>query len=200
MSLGDNPTPNDRLLGSIRALIRAEIPRLAYMTHWEYVVAATDGVTVDCSPSDTTITLPQMVKIPLRTGIGGAKSTPAVGSKLVVGFLNADPTRPYVAGGFDSANATALALSATAVNIGFAAVDPVAKGTETATLVTAIGVLVAAINTWQAAVVTGGGAFSDVVPSNRAATNILQTALGVAATACTAGAAAIPSVSVKVSA
>ena len=97
-----NPTVQDRLLAAWRALVRAELPTLTYCAIYEYVVQAADGKHVDAAPSDTTISLPPLSKVAIGTGLPGTTCQPTVGSRLAVGFLNADPSRPIVVGVFDS--------------------------------------------------------------------------------------------------
>jgi hypothetical protein len=87
------PTDNDRLLASLRKIIRAEFPQLTYMGFWEYAVEATDGTTVDCSPTDTNIPLPSLAKVPLLSGIMGEIAPSVVGQTCLIVFLNGDPTR-----------------------------------------------------------------------------------------------------------
>lgn len=88
----NEPTTQDRLLESFRAIVRAEDPNRTYRGVFEYAVQATDGNTIDASPTDTTIPLPALAKVPIR----GQSITPTVGARAIVGFINADPTRPYV--------------------------------------------------------------------------------------------------------
>jgi hypothetical protein len=105
------PTNQDRLLAAIRDLIRAEFPNLIYSGTFEYSVQDTDGTTVDAVPTDSTIGLPPLTKVPLRTGLAGGTCKPKIGSLLAVGFLNSDPTRPRVFGVFDRSTAQSVKLS-----------------------------------------------------------------------------------------
>lgn len=111
MSALVKPTQQDRLLAVFRALIRSVFPRLTYLGVFSYAVQATDGVTVDAAPTDTTVPLPPLTKVTLRTGIPGSKVTPAIGSLLAVGFLNGDPSNPIVYGVFDSNTAQLVQMN-----------------------------------------------------------------------------------------
>lgn len=110
------PTELDRLLVSIRKIIRAEFPQLTYMGFWEYAVSATDGTTIDCSPTDTAIPLPALAKVPLISGLLGELATPVVGKKCVILFLNGDPTKARCIS-IDGANERAMTTEATALLI-----------------------------------------------------------------------------------
>lgn len=94
MSEPTPPTIQDRLLTAFRALVRAEFPQYTYLGIYEYAIRATDGSTVDCDPVDTTIPLPSLAKVPLRSSILGETVTPqAKGERCLVMFVNGDPTR-----------------------------------------------------------------------------------------------------------
>lgn len=84
---------------AVRAIIRAEVARLTYFGAYEYAIQNTDGTTIDCTPTDTTLSLPPLTKVPVLPGISGEAVTltsGANGQKCVVIFLNADPSRPRV--------------------------------------------------------------------------------------------------------
>jgi len=102
--------PTDRLIDDIRALIREEIETFTFTGVYEYAVQATDGTTVDAQPTSTSLPLPSLRKVPLRTGIPGTSVSPSSGSLLAVGFLNGDPTRPIVFGVFDGTTAQSVAF------------------------------------------------------------------------------------------
>jgi len=100
------PTDKDRLLSAFRALVRAEFPTLTYAGVFSYAVQSSNGTTVDASPTDSSIPLPDLVGIEIRTGIPGAAVTPSTGTLLAVGFLNSNPALPVVLGAFDSSAAS----------------------------------------------------------------------------------------------
>jgi hypothetical protein len=114
MSAIVKPTTADRLAAAWRALVRAEQPSQTFLGTYSYAVQATDGKTVDAAPTDTTIPLPPITKVPIYTGLPGTTCKPAVGSILAIGFLNGDPSRPFVAGVFDGSNTATAPLIAIA--------------------------------------------------------------------------------------
>jgi len=93
------PATTDRLLRSIFALVRAQFPRYTYAFPWEYVVQNTDGETVDATPLDPSIPLPEVVGAPLASSIIGENVTPAIGSVCTIVFADGNPTKPRVVGG-----------------------------------------------------------------------------------------------------
>jgi len=122
-----NPTPTafDRLLYLFRALLQQELPNLRFLGVYEYAVQAVDASTgaVDAVPTDTTIGLPGITKVPLRFPVITAQLT--VPCMCLIGFVNGDPTRPYVLSGdpiaasvtVDATGTLKLGPSATAIQL-----------------------------------------------------------------------------------
>ena len=74
------PTYLDRLMQGLRALVRAEVPRLSYLGLYEATVNAVahDGSTADVTPTLTS--LPPIPKVPLQSSILGEIVTIKVGA------------------------------------------------------------------------------------------------------------------------
>jgi hypothetical protein len=111
----------DRIIAALRALIKTELPSYTFNGVYEYAVqASADGVTVDASPASSgpdipgvdtpKLPLPTITKLRLRSGLAGCSSTPKVGSILAVSFLNGDPSKPIVLGGYDASTAQQVLL------------------------------------------------------------------------------------------
>lgn len=97
MSAVVGPTGADRLLASLRLLIRAEVPTLTYFGTYEYSVQSSTGSTIDCSPVDTTSGLPSFSNLPVRPSVlGETVAGIQPGQLCLVQFVNADPSRPVV--------------------------------------------------------------------------------------------------------
>jgi hypothetical protein len=86
----------DRITASLDALIEAKLARLSYFGIWEYTVTSFDEGAQTASLKPTVNqALPPLTGVPIRL--------PAMQSKLgsndsvLIGFANADPTKPYVA-------------------------------------------------------------------------------------------------------
>lgn len=96
MSLGAAPSISDRLWAAFRALVRAELAEIRFLGVYEYSVQAADTSTVDIDPTDTTLGLPTLGKVPLRPSILGEVVEPDTGGRCLVMFVNGDPARPVV--------------------------------------------------------------------------------------------------------
>lgn len=126
---------SERLIDAIKAIIRAQFPNHSYLGVFEYQVQSVDGTdTLDGSPVDTTVPLPALSKVPLRSGLAGEKVKALVGSRCLVMFVNGDPSRPIIVGvdptpltvDLDATLTVDIGKSATKVNLA-GGVLPVAR-------------------------------------------------------------------------
>lgn len=94
-----NPSPLDRILEPLRAIIRAEVAKLTYLGTWEYAVVGVNGDgTVNATATDPSAPLPSLNNLPIRSGPEGGTSAPTPGNACYVRFINGDPGRPVVVG------------------------------------------------------------------------------------------------------
>ena len=91
----------DRLRDAIRAILGQMMPGWIYLATWAYTVESTSGgpsgVTVDAAPPDG-MGLPSVTGLPLRADASGSVAAPAVGSKVLVGFVAGDRYSPEIRG------------------------------------------------------------------------------------------------------
>jgi hypothetical protein len=131
-------SPLDRLLVSIRELIRAEVPSLTFCGLYEYTVSGVNGATLACQPVSQTTGLPVLSNVPLQPSILGEVGTPSAGDLCLVQFVNGSPSRPEVislgptnaAGTLDASDVLNVGPSASSVALG-AAQNPGARVTDT---------------------------------------------------------------------
>jgi hypothetical protein len=92
------------VLGSLRDLVREmlspdasdEAPPWAPWVPWEYQVAEATETTFSGRATSSRCPWPDLVGIPLMPGVPGTLLQPAVGSLVLVAFVNGDPSRPRV--------------------------------------------------------------------------------------------------------
>jgi hypothetical protein len=108
-------TDVDRLKAALEEVVTAAIERVVvngdafvYYAEWLYIVDSVGSGTASLRATDPR--LPDLVDIPLWQGTGGALAVPAVGSQVRVRFLNADRTKPIVAG-LDTNTPTSVAIA-----------------------------------------------------------------------------------------
>lgn len=105
------PDVTDRGLGALRRIIQTTLPAIKFLAPWEYRVELVnpDG-TCELTVTDTTSGMPDLRAITTRSGVPGATVKPAVGSLCVVAFVNGDPQRPRVMGGYDTASSQGVTI------------------------------------------------------------------------------------------
>lgn len=89
----------DRIIDSIRRIIRSEFANYTYLGVYEYSIQSVDGsgdadTTIDALPTDTTLTLPGINKLPLKPSIIGATSKPVAGKLCLIMFVNGKQSKP----------------------------------------------------------------------------------------------------------
>lgn len=121
------PTILDRLLTSIRALIRAEMPTSTFEAVYEYTVTNSTPTTLDCQPTDPSLPLPTLNGIPIGSLSESGLGQPDNGALCLIEFANGDPTRPFVSG-LNPMNKTVTIDASQLVNIGASASNPIMIG------------------------------------------------------------------------
>lgn len=86
----------NRLIAAIRRIIRSEFPNYTYIGIYEYSIQSASEMKVDAVPTDTTLSLPTINNLPLKSSILGEEVTPTPGKLCHVMFLNGSPSRPIV--------------------------------------------------------------------------------------------------------
>lgn len=86
----------DRLIDSLRSIIRSEFPNIKFLGIYEYAIQGVTGGKIDADPTDTSLGLPSIAKIELIPSILGESVKPTVGKLCRVQFINGLSTRPVV--------------------------------------------------------------------------------------------------------
>ena len=89
----------DRLATGFDQLVSSQIPNLAYLVPWEYEVVTVNGSgpwSLDIRPTSTLCPLPGMTGLVCAQGAAGVRGKPQTGAKVMAGYRNGDPQRPYV--------------------------------------------------------------------------------------------------------
>jgi len=108
MSFFPPGTPaDDKWMAAIREIVRQEVAAaLPYSALYDYTVLPTSANgKIDATPADASRGLPLLQGYPYRTGLPGAAASPAPGTAIAVGFLDANPAKPYILGHFDQTGA-----------------------------------------------------------------------------------------------
>lgn len=83
----------DRVLGPFQRVIQKEIAPLRFFGRYSYKIVNPSSTTIDGTPVDTTLGLPDVQNVPI-TADSLATYTPPSGGVAHVQFVNGDPTQP----------------------------------------------------------------------------------------------------------
>lgn len=126
---------DSRQVVALRRLLEQIDPDRRYRATYEYRVVTQDGERANLQPLRVSAGMPDLQRVPIRPGVSGARADVALGSRVLVTFVDADPARPVVVG-FEDADGGGfvpikLKLDATAeLNLGAdAIVTKIAGGT-----------------------------------------------------------------------
>lgn len=86
-------TGADRVLGPVQQLIQKELAPLRFFGRYGYTISNPSTSTIDGTPQDTTLGLPDVQNVPLM-GDSLASYTPPSGGEAHIMFVNGDPTKP----------------------------------------------------------------------------------------------------------
>lgn len=120
--------PVNRILAAFKALLGEAMPNRDYLGVYRYTVSACDydNQTIDAEPVNASATgMPAVAKVPLRSPL---KLEVNAGEEVGIGFLDSDPTQPYVATlNQNTLSARAQLRSSGETKIGETAASPVAR-------------------------------------------------------------------------
>jgi hypothetical protein len=77
--------------------VREVFPRVDYYAIYECEVVSQSGDLLDVRPVRAATGMPALSRVVMRPGVAGATATLPARSKVLVGFVDGDPSRPYVA-------------------------------------------------------------------------------------------------------
>jgi len=118
MTVPAQPTPLDRTMEALRALILSVFPALKYWVVHEYAVIECDGLTFSGQPTDADFSPALPTAVPYAPALAGAYSVVPIGTLAYVGFANADPSKPYLVRFTANATSTTTTIDAGTVNVG----------------------------------------------------------------------------------
>jgi len=92
-----------RHLAAWRALLEQLDPDRLFRGVTEYRVVTQEGERLNLQPVRASTGMPSLARVVVRPGVSGARSTVAIGSRVLVGFVDSDAARPVVLGFEDAA-------------------------------------------------------------------------------------------------
>ena len=125
----------DAIKRSLIALIEETFPNEKFAGHYEYLVTAQSGSSMDATPAPSALRLepglPDVFGVRMRPSILGETATYPSGSSIVIAFLNRDPSSPFVSHGDPDRIPTVSTIDATGgVTVGHGLPLPIARATD----------------------------------------------------------------------
>lgn len=113
---GSRDGGGSRRLAALRQIFDQMAPDLKFAGVTEYRVVLLAGTTrVDLQPVRRSSGMPDLRRVPMMPGVAGAKSTLALGSRVLVAFVDSDPARPVVVG-FEDADGAGFTPTLTTID------------------------------------------------------------------------------------
>jgi hypothetical protein len=88
--------PTSRGLAAMRLVLDQLDPDRMFRGVWEYRVVTLEGKRVNLQPVLVSTGMPDLQRVPIRPGLAGSRSDLMLGARVLVGFVNADRSRPEV--------------------------------------------------------------------------------------------------------
>jgi hypothetical protein len=120
-----------RRLDALAEILAQLDPSAPYRGVSEYRVESLTGDRFNLTPVRVSSTMPDLGRVVARPGLPGCKGAAKLGSRVLVGFVDSDPARPYVAGYEDADGSGFLPTTLTLVGgtLGVARMtDPIQAG------------------------------------------------------------------------
>jgi len=95
---GSGMASTSRRLTAWRRIMDQLDPRARYRGVFEYRVVTQTGERLNVQPIRVSTGMPDLQRVTVRPGVSGARADVALGSRVLVAFVDADPARPVVVG------------------------------------------------------------------------------------------------------
>jgi len=143
---GRGSSETSRFPEAIRKLVAPFVAALRFSAQWEYRVVQVVGDRLDLQAPRVSSGMPDLLRVRVRPGVGGARVRPCLGSMVVVAFLNADQGRPEVVG-FDAQDAPGFVPTEIALMAGATGSAPTEHATSAEAMLATVQQAIYAIGT-----------------------------------------------------
>jgi hypothetical protein len=95
---GSSLAPTSKRLAAWSKLLEQLDPLRRFRGLYEYRVVTQETERLNLQPVRVALGVPELRRVRVRPGVAGCRATVALGSTVLVAFVNADPSRPVVVG------------------------------------------------------------------------------------------------------
>lgn len=118
----------DPVVGAIARVVEQLIAGHRFYAPWEYRVVQHSGERYDLQPVRSSSGMPDLEKVRIRPGVAGLRARPALGSLVIVSFVDGDPARPIVTA-FDDPDSPGFASDDVVIG-SVTATDPIVRKSD----------------------------------------------------------------------
>lgn len=93
---GASSTGTSRRIAALQKLLEQLDPGRRFRGFSEYRVVSLSGARLNLQAVRVSTGMPDLRNVPIRPGVAGAKPTASLGARVLVGFADATPARPFV--------------------------------------------------------------------------------------------------------
>lgn len=114
---GTDRSETSRMLSVQRETIAALFPTLRFGGVFEYRIVQQTGERLDLQAVRVSAKMPDLLRVPVRPGVPGCRADHKLGSRVLVAFIDSDPSRPVVVG-FEDADGSGFRPDALTLQAG----------------------------------------------------------------------------------
>lgn len=85
-----------RAARAFRRMVEASLPRIRFLGAYEYRIVTLEGERLNLQPVRVAAGMPDLRRVRAWPGASGVRATPALGSRVLVTWVDGDPARPVV--------------------------------------------------------------------------------------------------------
>lgn len=172
---GKQSNSASRRVSALRAITDQFDPDRRFHATYEYRIVVQTGNRLNLQPVRTSTNMPSILRVYVRPGLAGCSGQYAIGSRVLVSFIDGDGTRPAVVA-FEDPDGAGFTPTSLSINAGQVLVGPAPEPLAYAAPLTTV---LSAIETWIDAMQTAMGT-AVTVPALGTAMSAATTALNAA--------------------
>lgn len=145
-----------RKIAALRRVVLAALPDYRFRGVYEYRIATVEGERLNLQPIRSSLGMPDLRRVFVRPGVPGFKATHTLGARVLVGFVDADRSRPVVLS-FEDADGAGFIPGGLTLAAGSTGAYPSEHVASLEGIINLLNQIVIQIGTQNAGLLTGAG-------------------------------------------